>query len=151
MTRIVSIAALILALAAVSAGAASASGKSGFIRTPDGKIYCGWGYGGGTSGFVVCGIWNGFLKPKPKNNCAKQHLDYVGNRLAFSSTGKAKVQPCAGDAGPFANRKAAKVIKYGAGWHGGGMSCISQAKAMQCKNKSGHGFLISAVQRYRLF
>ncbi|HEX9417134.1 MAG TPA: DUF6636 domain-containing protein [Gaiellaceae bacterium] len=149
MTRIISVAAFVLAVAAVSAGGASASGKSGFIRTPDGKIYCGWGTG--PQGFVVCGIWKGFLKPKPKNNCRKQGVDYVGNRIAFNVTGKAKVQACAGDAGPFANRKAAKVIRYGGTWHAGGMSCISQAKAMQCKNKSGHGFLISAVQKYRLF
>src|SRR6266511_590996 len=148
MTRIVCVVALVLALAAVSAGAAGASGKSGFIKTPDGKIYCGWGYGSAT-GFVVCGIKNGLLKPKPKNNC--RHIDYVGNRIAFNATGKAKVQACAGDAGPFADPKATKVIRYGAVWHGGGMSCISQTKAMQFNNKSGHGFLISAVQKYRLF
>jgi hypothetical protein len=149
MLRIVSISALLLALAAGSAGAAGASGKSGFFRTPDGKIYCGWVVGGPGGGSVVCGIWNGFLKPKPKNTCT--HIDYAGNRIAFNATGKAKIEVCAGDAGPFSNRKAAKVIQYGGTWHAGGMSCISQKKAMQCTNKSKHGFLISAIQKYRLF
>jgi len=149
MIRMTAVAALVLAVAAGSATAAGSAGKSGFFKTPDGKIYCGWGTGPGAKGFVVCGIWKGFLKPKPKNTCT--HIDYAGNRIAFNATGKAKIERCAGDAGPFANRKGAKVIRYGAGWHMGGMSCISQRKAMQCTNKSKHGFLISAIQKYRLF
>lgn len=147
MKRIVTICVLVAGLAALTAGSANASGKSGFIRTPDGKIYCAWSTG--SQGSVVCGIWKGFLKPKPKNTC--KVVDYAGNRIGFNVTGKAHIQVCAGDAGPFANRSAAKVIRYGGTWHAGGMSCISQMKAMQCKNKSGHGFLISAIQRYRIF
>lgn len=149
MMRIVSVTALLLALAAGLAGAASASGKNGFIKTPNGKIYCGWGYGGGTGGFVVCGLKNGFLKPKPKNNC--KHIDYVGNRIAFNATGKAKIQACAGDAGPFANPKGTKVLAVGKTWTGGGMSCTSQKKGMTCKNKSKHGFFMSFTGPYRLF
>lgn len=150
MTRIILFTALVLALAAGSAGAASASGKNGFLKTSDGKIYCGWGYGSGSS-FVVCGLKKGFLKPKPKNNCAKQGVDYVGNRIAFTGTSKAKVQQCAGDAGPFADPKATKVLPNGKTWTGGGMSCTSKATGMTCKNKKKHGFTMNKTGTYHLF
>src|SRR6266567_2116662 len=101
-TLIIAIAAL--TLAASTAAASGQSGKNGFFKTPDNKIWCGWGTG--SFNFIVCGVHNGFLTPKPKNNCAKQHVDYVGNRIGMTGKGKAKVQACAGDAGPFANPKA---------------------------------------------
>jgi hypothetical protein len=152
MTRIISVGALVLALAAGMAGVASASGKNGFFKTPNGKIYCGWGYGSGAGqSFVVCGIKNGKLKPKPKNNCAKQGVDYVGNRIAMAAKGKAKVQQCAGDAGPFANPKATKVLKAGKTWRGGGMSCTTTKSTVKCTNKSKHGFEMHSNGPYKIF
>ncbi len=149
MRRIALVTVLALALAAVSAGTASAAGKNGFFKTSNNRIWCGWGYGGGT-GFVVCGIKNGYLKPKPKNTC--KHIDYVGNRIAFNATGKAKIQPCAGDAGPFANPKTTKVLAPGKTWSGGGMSCTAiKSSSVKCKNKSKHGFKMTTPGPYQLF
>jgi hypothetical protein len=134
---------------ALGAGTANAAGKNGFFKTQDGSIYCGWGYGGGTSGFVVCGLKKGFLKPKPKNNC--KHIDYVGNRIGFTDKGKAKIEPCAGDAGPFANPKATKVLAAGKTWKGGGMSCTTTTSTVTCKNKVKHGFTMTKPGPYKLF
>jgi hypothetical protein len=151
MLRIVSVSALLLALAAGSAGASGTSGKSGFFKTKNGKIYCGWVYGTGTPGSVVCGIKGGFLKPKPKNNCQKQHVDYAGNRIAFNATGKAKVQACAGDAGPFSDPTHTKVLAPGKTWKGGGMSCTVTTSTATCKNKSKHGFTNTTPGPYQIF
>jgi hypothetical protein len=140
---------LALVAAALAAGTASASGKSGFFKTSNGRIYCGWGTG--AQGFVVCGIKNGKLKPKPKNNCAKQGVDYVGNRIAFSATGKAKVQACAGDAGPFADPAHTKVLAPGKTWKAGGMSCTVTKSTATCRNKSKHGFTITTPGPYQIF
>lgn len=149
MARLITIAALVLAVAAVSSGAAGASGTNGFFKTPNGKIYCGWGTG--PQGFIVCGIKGGKLKPKPKNNCAKQGVDYVGNRVAMSNTSKAHVQACAGDAGPFANPKATKVLKAGAKWKRGVFTCMTTKSTVRCKNKKKHGFELHSNGPYQLF
>jgi Family of unknown function (DUF6636) len=141
---------IVFAAAALAASSANASGKSGFFKTQNGKIYCGWVYGGGP-GSVVCGIKGHLLKPKPKNNCKKLGVDYVGNRIAFNATGKAKVQRCAGDAGPFADPKHTKVLKPGKTWKGGGMSCTVTKSTATCKNKSKHGFTITTPGPYQIF
>src|SRR5262249_48352449 len=112
-----------LALTAGVANTATTAPKAGVFKTQNGRIYCGWGYGSNVPGFVVCGIKNGKLNPKPKNNCKKFHVDYVGNRIAFSTKSKARVQACGGDAGPFANPKGTKVLAAGKTWKGGGFSC----------------------------
>jgi hypothetical protein len=149
--KIVSVIALGLAALALAAGSASsASTSSGFFKTSNGKIYCGWVTG--SQGSVVCGIKPpGKLKPKPKNNCAKQGVDYVGNRIAFNTTGKAKVQACAGDAGPFSDPKHTKVLAPGKTWKGGGMSCTVTKSTATCKNKSKHGFTITTPGPYQIF
>lgn len=147
--RIVSLITLGLAALALTAGTAGAAGQSGFFKTPNGKIYCGWGTG--SQGFMVCGIKNGFLKPKPKNNCAKQHVDYVGNRVAMTNTSKGKVQQCAGDAGPFANPKATKVLKAGMTWKRGVFTCRTTLSTVRCSNKNKHGFELHSNGPYQLF
>jgi hypothetical protein len=147
--RIVSLITLGLAALALTAGTASASGKSGFFKTQNNKIWCGWGTG--VQSFVVCGIKGGHLKPKPKNNCRRLRVDYVGNRIAFNARGRAKVQACAGDAGPFADPAHTKVQKAGTTWRGGGMSCTFTTSSATCKNKSQHGFTITTPGPYKIF
>jgi hypothetical protein len=139
-----------LVLTASTAAAAGTSGKSGFFRTPNKSIYCGYGYGGGSS-FLVCGIRKGFLKPKPKNNCAKFGVDYVGNRIGMTGKGKAHVQACAGDAGPFADPAHTKVLPYGKTWKGGPFHCKAKRTILKCRSKSGHGFSIRKNHHYRVF
>jgi hypothetical protein len=148
--RIVTLITLCFAAAAIAAGAATAAPKNGFFKTQNGRIYCAWAYGGGPSG-VVCGIKNGKLKPKPKNNCAKQGVDYVGNRIGFTAKSKAQVQACAGDAGPFADPKHTKVLAPGKTWKGGGMSCKVTKSSATCRNKAKHGFTITTAGPYKRF
>jgi hypothetical protein len=149
--RIVTLISLGLVAAALSAGAAEAAAtKSGFFKTQNGRIYCAWAYGSGPSG-LVCGIKNGKLSPKPKNNCRKFHIDYVGNRIGMASQGTPAVQACAGDAGPFANGKSTKVLKPGRTWRGGGMSCTVTSSSATCRNKSKHGFTLNTSGTYKRF
>jgi hypothetical protein len=148
MARSICIAAILLAVAAGSAGAAGTSGKAGFFKTQNGRIYCGWGTG--KLGFVVCGIKNGKLNPKPKNNCSKFHVDYVGNRITFTAKSKARVQACAGDAGPFANPKAATTLAAGKTWSKGGFSCKATKSSVTCKNPAKHSFTLNTNGKYTL-
>jgi hypothetical protein len=106
-------------------------------------------WGTGVRGFVVCGIKGGHLKPKPTKKC--RIGDPTGGWLEFNTRGKAKVQPCSGDAGPFANPKATRVLKAGKKWSGGGMSCTATASSMRCTNKSKHGFNITTAGAYTRF
>jgi hypothetical protein len=146
--RFTAAAATVLAALALATTAAMASSQgSGFFRSPTGNIYCLWVTGGSTKPAVECGIKTG-LKPKPKNTC--KHIDYVGNRIDVQSTGKAKLAICAGDAGPFADPKATKVLPYGKSVTHGGITCASKATGMTCTNKSKHGFFMSK-QSYKLF
>src|SRR5262245_37688525 len=133
--------------AALAAGTASAAGKSGFFKTQNNKIYCMWGTG--LRGFVVCGIRGGHLTPKPTKKC--RIGDPTGGWLTIGTRRKAQVQPCSGDAGPFANPKATKVLKPGKKWSGGGMSCTATASSMRCKNKSNHGFNLTTSGVYQRF
>src|SRR5215204_2305817 len=87
-----------------------------------------------TAGMANAAGKSGFFKTQ--NNCAKQGVDYVGNRIAMNATGKAKVQACAGDAGPFADPSKTKVLKPGKTWRGGGMSCTATTSTVRCTNKS---------------
>ena len=146
--RIPSIMILAVAAAALAAGTATASGAkgSGFFKTQNGKIYCEWGTG--ARSFVVCGIRNGTLKPKPKNNC--KGIDYIGGWLAMNARGRAKVQACSGDAGPFANPKQTRVLAPGKTWSGGGMSCKATASSMTCKNRSQNSFMITTAGAYKI-
>jgi hypothetical protein len=150
--RLITLISLGLAVAAMAVGTATATskaGRNGFFKTQNGQIYCGWGTG--TNGFVVCGIKNGYLKPKPKNNCKKQHVDYVGNRIAMGNRTKAAVQACAGDAGPFADPKATKVLKAGKTWRGGAFKCTVTTSSVTCKNRARHGFTMTTLGPYKRF
>jgi uncharacterized protein DUF6636 len=139
---------LAAAVAAVAAGPASGAVRSGYFKTADGSIWCAWSYSG-SKGLGVCGIRNGRLKPRPKNRCKRVGVDYVGNRITFATTGRPRVQACAGDAGPFADPKATKVLKPGKTWKGAGISCTARRSSITCRNKSDKRFFISR-RSYRI-
>jgi hypothetical protein len=147
--RIITFITLGLAAVALAASAATATtaGKSGFFKTQNGKIYCDWGTG--VHGFVECGIKNGHLKPRPTKKC--RIGDPTGGWLAFNTRGRAKVVPCSGDAGPFADPAHTVVLKAGKTWKGGGMSCSATKSSIRCKNKSGHGFNMATTGAYKTF
>jgi Family of unknown function (DUF6636) len=135
------------------AGAAGAT-HSGYLKTPSGSVYCDYLYGGETFPtyrYVRCGF-KGKLSPqeaKPKGGCPKD-TDYVGNRMEVLAKGRGQTEPCAGDAGPFGNPKAAVAIPYGQTWHGGPFSCTSSKQGMRCKRRDGHGFYL-AKTGWRVF
>ena len=121
-------------------GSAQAA-KYGSFKTPSGNIVC--GYGGGSIG---CGIATG-LKPAPKNTCTD--LDYSGKRMSVRTNGRAVVDLCAGDPGPFLFTKTAPVLGYGSSWRGDGITCASRRAGLTCTNRSGHGFFMSRAASYR--
>jgi hypothetical protein len=135
---------------ASTAPGAPAKSSSGFFKTPSGKIFCQWSTGGSPSASVDCGVTTG-LKPKlPKTGSGCRHLDYVGNRITLSATGRAQPVPCAGDAGPFADPGRSVLLRYGKTWSAGGVACTEKASGLTCKNRSGHGFFMS-LRSWRVF
>ena len=145
--KILSTIALALATAALVAGTANAGAakNSGFFKTQNGKIYCIWGTG--LRGFVVCGIKNGHLKPAADQE-VQGHRPH-GRLAHLQHTGQGHVQPCSGDAGPFADPAHTKVQKAGTTWRAGGMSCTFTTSSATCKNKSQHGFTITTPGTYK--
>lgn len=135
-----------IGVSATGAAAGSASGHIGYFKNAKSSIYCDYLYGGTTAAyrFVSCGMKGKLMpeEPKPKGGCPLD-TDYVGDRMILMQTGKGQTQPCAGDAGPFGNPKAAVAIANGKSWHGGPFSCKSAAASMTCKNTSGHGFVLA--------
>ena len=132
----------IVAVVAVSAALGSAqAAKYGSFKTPSGNIVCGYG-----SGSIGCGIATG-LKPAPKNTCTD--LDYSGKRMSVHTSGRAVLDLCAGDPGPFLFTKTAPVLAYGSSWRGDGITCASRRAGLTCKNRSGHGFFMSRAASYR--
>jgi hypothetical protein len=137
--------------AAPVAARSNSAGHTGFLKTPSGKIYCDYNYGGTKKfRYVRCGF-KGALRPpeaKPHGGCGV--VDYVGNRVVLGQTGRGRTEPCAGDAGPFADPKASRTVKYGKTWHGGPFACTSSKAGMTCRNPGGHGFSI-AQRHWRVF
>jgi hypothetical protein len=128
----------------VAAMASAATESSGFFKTPSGNIVCGYDYGKFVKEpFLVCGIASGLKPAPPKTGAACKHLDYVGNRVSLTATGRSHAIACAGDAGPFANPRAAQVLAYERTWRGGGFVCTSEETGLTCKNRRGHGFFLS--------
>jgi hypothetical protein len=130
--------------------AAPAKSSFGFFKTPSGKIFCQWVTGGSPSALVECGVETGLKPPLPKTGAACKHLDYVGNRISLSVTGRAQPVPCAGDAGPFADPAHAVYLHYGKTWSAPGLTCTEAASGLTCKNRDGHGFFMS-LHSWRTF
>jgi hypothetical protein len=125
--------------------------RQGFLKTPSGNIQCDYSYGGGTRGYVRCGVRSGLKPPEPRPaaGCGTD-AEYVGNRIVLQEHGRAQTEPCAGDAGPFGNPAAARVLRYGTTWTGGAMRCTSAVTGLTCRNRAGHGFFLSR-ERWRMF
>jgi len=131
----------IAAVVAVSALGSAQAAKFGSFKTPSGNIVCGYG-----SGSIGCGIASG-LEPAPRNTCID--LDYSGKRMSVRTNGRAVVDLCAGDPGPFLFTKTAPVLGYGSSWRGDGITCASRRAGLTCTNRSGHGFFMSRAASYR--
>lgn len=137
------------AFASVALGAPAKS-SSGFFKTPSGKIFCQWSTGGSPSALLECGVTTGLKPPLPKTGPDCEHLDYVGNRISLSVTGRAQPVPCAGDAGPFGDPAHSVLLRYGKKWSAPGLTCSEAANGLTCRNRQGHGFFMS-LRSWRTF
>jgi len=111
------------------------------FRTPSSNIGCIFSteatLGGG---YIRCDILSG-LKPKPpRRGC---DLDQTGYELG--PRGRATVV-CAGDT--VVSRRA-RALRYGAAWSRGGLTCTSKKTGLRCRNRGGHGFVLSRAHSYR--
>lgn len=142
--RAVCLAVVVLA-AVLAQGAGARTDASGYFKTPSGKIVCGWVTGGSPSATVFCGETPTLHPPIPKSAdpAACRNLDYEGNRVTLSVTGRTQLIPCSGDAGPFGDPAAAVFLHYGKTWSAPGLKCTEATSGLTCKNRSGHGFFIS--------
>jgi len=142
MKRVLLVAAVVLAGAAL-AGPATAK-KAVFVTflTPSRNIGCGYHSGSGSSS-LRCDIASG-IKPRPKRPHGCKHLAW-GDSYEMSVKGRVGLT-CHGDTVII---KGSKVIAYGKTWKRGGFECWSRKKGLTCKNASHHGFLLSRKHSYR--
>jgi hypothetical protein len=129
---------LVVVLALVLAAPAQALVRQ--FRTPSTNIGCIFSSEPGRGGpYLRCDIRSG-LKPKPARSCTS---DWAGFELNMKGGARTV---CAGDT--VVNSRA-KVLRYGSKWSGGGFTCTSRRTGLRCKNRSGHGFVLSRSHSYR--
>jgi hypothetical protein len=145
---------LVVVPAGLSAAGVGAAGnaKTGFFKSPSGKIFCAWERGGHPSAAVLCGVATGLKPPIPKSAdpAACKASDYVGNRVELDVTGRVRLVPCAGDAGPFADPDHTPYLRYGRSWSTAGLTCTSATTGITCRNRDRHGFFLS-LRSWRTF
>jgi hypothetical protein len=113
------------------------------FETPNGKDVCQTTIGHGFPNSLECGAVNAELTPPPPRPTAAAcgGLDFATNRLALGPTGR-PYGFCAGDPGVLAELKEAYVLPYGDSTTQGPFRCSSTQNGLECRNRSGHGFLI---------
>jgi hypothetical protein len=111
------------------------------FRTPSSNIGCIFSTEATLGGaYLRCDILSG-LKPKPRRRGCD--LDLTGYEL--SPRGRATIV-CAGDT---AVNKRTRALRYGSKWSRGGFTCTSKKTGLSCRNRSGHGFVLSRAHSYR--
>jgi Family of unknown function (DUF6636) len=85
------------------------------------------------SGVLRCDILSG-LRPEPAEAC---QLDWTG--AVLEAQGAAQPE-CAGDTVYDAS---SPVLEYGETWSREGLSCLSLAAGLECRNNEGHGFKLA--------
>lgn len=92
---------------------------------------------------MVCGVTTGLKPPIRKRGAVCQHLNYVGNRVSLSVTGRVQLIACTGDAGLFADPAHTVYLHDGKTWSAGGLTCTEAIRGLTCRNRDGHGFFLS--------
>ncbi len=134
------------ALAGVVLAAAVGPASAGVLiafRSPSGNVGCIYSNGLGPSG-VRCDIR--IQQAHPKAGRPKGCLLDWGDSYQLARNGRAH-GVCHGDT---ALDPKAKVIAYGTSFAQGGIVCRSSRLNFSCRNRSGHGFLLSR-ERQRTF
>lgn len=120
-----------------------------YFQTPSHNIVCMFASGlVGAGPGVDCAIKSGLNPPPPRVKCKEG--DPTDLFVDLGRSGRAHEPSCAGDPGPLAGDKPARVLKYGHAFSRRGLSCKSAVKGLTCHNKSGHGFFLSRAHS-RLF
>lgn len=101
---------------------------SRFFQMPSHNIFC-----ADFSGHLRCDVGTG-LSPEPSKPC---QLDWTG--LYLDRRGKAG-PVCSGDT---VRKLGERVLLYGHRWRRDGMMCKSRRSGLRCRNRIGHGFLLS--------
>jgi hypothetical protein len=137
--RLVLFAALVTGL--VAAGTAAPALTTKTFHTPSKNIYCAY-YPASITGKAVfrCDLLSG-LHPRPTRHC---DVDWTG--ASVGPRGKAGPQ-CAGDT---VYDRRAPALAYGRTWTYGGITCVSRATGLTCRNRDGHGFFLARAS-WRVF
>ena len=128
----------------------------GKLKTPSGNIICDYAFGPNPSfgvGWhpsVLCGIKSGLRPPSPRKTCREGGR--VSDRIFLMDVGRPLISSCAGDNGPFLAEERAWVLGYGKSWSDrfSGLRCTSAISGLTCRNRAGHGFVLSR-ERSRVF
>jgi hypothetical protein len=148
-------AAVVLSVALLVSGGSPAFGarlaaRYGAFKTPSRNIVCGYSIDVHGRASMECGVKSG-LKPPPRRiHCLAG--DPNDKRVSLRDLGRAAPVLCAGDPGPLLPQIEAKarVLGYGRTWSAGGISCSSATVGLTCRNRAGHGFVLSR-ERWRTF
>ena len=144
----------VVALACLAASAAGAAApRHGAFHTPSGNIVCAWDLGdAGYAPYIRCDIRSG-LRPAPARPRGCPHDIDFGQGLELSAVPKRNERGsgtagvvCAGDTvlgerGP--------PLAYGSRFSRGGITCVSRATGLTCRNAAGRGFFLSR-ERWQL-
>jgi hypothetical protein len=147
--------AIVLVLAAATAGAATAATLPG-VKTPTRNISCFWvpikkrvtsRITPATRGNLLCDVKHASYLRAEQTGCqARAGLDWHGFELPWNR----RAQPvCSGgilyDAGH--DRPVFKVLPYGRSWRYRGFTCTSRLTGLACMNRLGHGLFLSRESR----
>jgi hypothetical protein len=136
-----------LAAGTLLAAAGSVSASSTVyvsFRTPSGNIGCGYAKFAGETANLRCEIVSGIrpLPAKPRG-CTE---GVWGRAVGMAPTGRATGY-CITDT---VMEPGAPVLAYGRTWTRGSFTCASKASGLTCRNRDGHGWLLSRT-RSRIF
>jgi len=112
------------------------------FRTPSGNIGCVYASGLGSPPGLRCDI-RSRLRPSPHrpHGC---RLDW-GDSYEMAATGRVGLT-CHGDT---AILPSSRVLRYGSKWTHAGITCLSRASGLRCRNRARHGFFLSRGHSYR--
>ena len=139
--RAAAVVAVVAALAPAGALAAPSSPVIETFRTPSRNIACAYiPRAAGGVPTLRCDILSG-LRPQPRRAC---RLDWTGLELVAAR----RARPvCAGDT---VYQSSAPILRYGRTWRRGPFVCVSRRIGLRCRERAGHGFLLSR-SRWRVF
>jgi len=113
-----------------------------FFRTPSGNIGCAFSPGAHAS--LGCRIASG-LVPRPGHGPAcTQHSPWADG-YEMGPTRGPRLDWC--DGNPVVLHPS-RLLAYGTTWRRAGFTCWSRRTGLTCKNRSGHGWLLSRAHSY---